>query len=152
MKRIWFTQQKPFDYVPLRLGLAYLTSEQADAAAEKIKYDIARPTLLPKMYTTRTHRLNGEYYVVQGSRFKAEPLEPRIEFMAHDVATIQFTFPPKLEWHSQVDLIPTNLAELDLGILGVSLDHLRAELFKLNKKVTTDTVFHINKLETIPDD
>ena len=150
MKRIWFTQQQQFDYIPLRLGLGYLTAEQADEARRK-RYGKVAPILLPKLYTTRTHRLNGEYYVVEGSRFKAKPLEPRIEFTAHPVATIQFNFPPVVEWHSQDDQIPTNLAEQDLGIQGVTLDHLRAELFRLNKKVTSDTIFHINKLEAISD-
>ena len=152
MKRIWFTQQKPFDYIPLRLGLGYLTADQADADIAKKYPDTARPVLLPKLYTTRKHRLNGDYYVVTGSRFKAEPLEPRIEFTAHDVATIKFTFPPTIEWHSQEDKIPSNLAELDLGVSGSTLDHLRAELFRLNKNATNDTIFHINKLEAIPDD
>jgi hypothetical protein len=149
MKRIWFTQQKPFDYIPLRLGLGYLTAEQADAASEKIKYGIARPTLLPKMYTTRKHRLSGEYYVVEGSRFKAKPVEPRIEFTAHPVATIIFSGDHKLDWYSHNDQIPINLPELDLGILGATFDHLRDELFKLNKNVTVDTKFHINRLESI---
>jgi len=150
MKRIWFTQQKQFDYIPLRLGLGYFTSEQADEARRK-KYNKVAPIFLPKLYTTRTHKLNGDYYVVEGSRFKAKPVEPRIEFTAHPVATIKFTFPPAVEWYSQEDTIPANIAELDLGIAGVTLDHVRAELFRLNKNVTTDTIFHINKLEAISD-
>lgn len=152
MKRIWFTQQKQFDYIPLRLGLGYLTLEQARAAIADKYPDTARPILLPKQFTTRKHRLNGDYYVVAGSRFKAEPLEPRIEFTAHDIATIKFTFPPTIEWHSQEDNIPSNLAEIDLGISGATFDHLRAELFRLNKNVTSDTIFHINKLEAIQND
>lgn len=148
MKRIWFTQQKQFDYIPLRMGLGYLTSEQADESRRK-KYGKVAPIFSPKLYTTRTHRLNGDYHVVVGSRFKAKPLEPRIEFTAHPVATIQFKIPPVVGWHSEDDHIPTNLAELDLGISGATLNHLRAELFKLNKNVTGDTIFHVNKLEAI---
>lgn len=151
MKRIWFTQQKQFDYIPLRMGLGYLTDEQVIEARRKI-YKVYCPIFSPKLYTTRTHRLNGDYYVVAGSRFKAKPVEPRIEFTAHPVATIQFKFPPVVEWNSQDDQIPTNLAEHDLGIQGATLDYLRAELFRLNKNVTGDTIFHVNKLEAIPCD
>lgn len=175
MKRIWFTQQKPFDYIPLRLGLGYLTAEQADEARRK-KYHKAAPIFMPKLYTTRTHKLNGDYYVVEGSRFKAKPVEPRIEFTAHPVATIQFSDKVSINWYSPNDQIPTNLPELDLGIrgsgnmsvsvvragrsnlpeldlntTGLTFDHLRDELFKLNKNVTADTLFHINKLERIYD-
>lgn len=175
MKRIWFTQQKPFDYIPLRLGLGYFTAEQADAAIRK-KYHKVAPIFMPKLYTTRTHKLNGDYYVVEGSRFKTKPVEPRIEFTAHPVATIQFSDKVSINWYSSNDQIPTNLPELDLGIrgsgnmsvsvvragrsnlpeldlntTGLMFNHLRDELFKLNKNVTADTLFHINKLERIYD-
>jgi hypothetical protein len=113
---------------------------------------------MPKLYTTRTHKLNGDYYVVEGSRFKAKPVEPRIEFTAHPVATIKFTdehstllYRPLIDWHSPEDQIPSNLPELDLGISGVTFPHLRDELFKLNKNAVLDTIFHINKLERIYD-
>ena len=159
MKRIWFTQQKPFDYIPLRLGLGYLTAEQAGAAMKTMYPSQSNFDFAPKLYTTRTRQLSGDYYVVEGSRFKAKPVEPRIEFTAHPVATIQFAdehltllYRPSIEWHSPEDQIPPNLPELDLGISGVTFSHLRDELFKLNKNAALDTLFHINKLERIPDD
>jgi len=151
MKRIWFTQQQQFDYIPLRLGLEYITEDEAKEAIAT-KYPQAKHSLGPKLYTTRTHRLSGDYYVVEGSRFKAEPVEPWIEFTAHPVATIQFSDSPSIVWQSFHDQLPLKLPELDLGITGVTFAHLRDELFKLNRNVTADTVFHINKLERVSDD
>ena len=161
MKRIWFTQQKPFDYIPLRLGLGYLTTKQAQEEAERINmpmgkrnsYDITRPALVSKIYTTRKRRLSGKYYVVEGSRYKAKPVEPRIEFEAHPVAMINFTENNIFfGWLNVDEEKPPNIPELDLGLIGVTWKDLLDELLRLNKKTTTDTLFFINKMERINSD
>lgn len=148
MKRTWFIQQKQFDYIPLRLGLGYIDTAEAVEAIDKMHPPRANFDIAPKLYTIRTHRLSGDYYVVEGSRFKAKPVEPRIEFTSNPVATIKF-LEPIIEWYSIHDKIPINLPELDLGIRGVTFTHLRDELLKLNKNATVETKFHINRLERV---
>lgn len=153
MKRIWFTQQKPYNYIPLRMGLGDIQVK------EVYNYCGNGLTFVPKLYTTRTYSLSGEYYVVEGSRFKATSVEPRIGF--------------KVEMSCQLDLknglvttttekcgevwamLPIlsrddlTFAELDLGTKGATFMQLRDELLKLNKKATIDTPFYVNKLEPL---
>jgi len=151
MKRIWFTQQKQFDYISLRWGLGYITEDEAKEAIDSVPHMCGDepPSLGPKIYTTCTHRLSGDYYVVEGSRFKAKPVEPRIEFTAHPVAIIQFSDRPSIVWQSFHDQLPLKLPELDLGITGVTFRQLQDEVFRRNRNITADTVFSINKLERI---
>jgi len=141
MKRIWFTQQKPYDWMPLRAGLG-LVSERDLYNYQEREYLTRQdgvPQLCKKIYTTRTHRLSGEYYVVKGSRFKAKAVEPRIEFQV------------RKSW--KLDLLGLNLTEsfpeLDLGIKGATFNDLKNELLKLNKTATIDTPFYISKLEPL---
>lgn len=151
MKRIWFVQQKPYEYIPLRMGLEYIQTK------EVYNYNGNGLIFCPKIYTTRLHPLFGEYYVVEGSRFKAKPVEPRIEF--------------RVDTHCQLDLRNAlasvdcktwvwgthrilargedSFAELDLGVKGVHFDHLRDELLRLNPKADLDTPFYVNKLEPL---
>ena len=62
MKRIWFKQQKQFDYIPLMAGLGYISLQELKAINVQREME-GDPLLCPKIYTTRTHRLNGEYYI-----------------------------------------------------------------------------------------
>lgn len=182
MKRIWFTQQKPFGYMPLRAGLRLCTLEElrergifyGSEAKEAILRTHQRtcksltdigynPEMLcPKLYTTRTHRLSGEYYVVEGSRFKAKPVEPRIEFVVSNTWELNLSsgnilgltnkipsVPMPLEKFMDWDYPEFTIPELDLGFRGASFKMLRAELLHLNKKATIETPFFINKLEPI---
>jgi hypothetical protein len=172
MKRIWFTQQAPFDYMPLRCGLGLITEEELSEYAVfngcEVKESVLKmhqrackslmdieysPDLLcPKVFTTRTRPLRGEYVVVEGSRFKARPVEPRIEFRARKVAELILAGDGRLtdsctdglsydEWK--------HFPEFDLGVRGASWHVLRDELLHLNKRATVDTVFYINRLERI---
>ena len=154
MKRIWFTQQKQFNYIPLRLGLGYITTAEAVEAIDKMHPPQSNFDIAPKLYTIRPHPLSGDYYVVEGSRLEwpiARSVEPRIEFTAHPVATIKFS-DPSIEWYSIHDKIPVNLPELELGVRGVTFTHLRDELLKVHKNATVETQFHINKLERVIED
>jgi len=139
VKRIWMVQQKPFDYRPLRAGLGLIT-EELDAPG--------MTGLCPKIYTTRTHRLSGEYYVVEGSRFKAKPVVPEIRFKVTTVASLNLhdgvvTFPPRFDFSWKT------FPEKDLGVKGATFEQLRDELLRLNKKATIDTPFFVNKLERL---
>lgn len=160
MKRIWFTQQKPFDYVPLRWGLGYIEPPSFE-----------RSRFSPKIYTTRTHALKGEYYVVEGSRFKAKPVEPRIEFQVKASFKINLR-KAILEFDdgligecgmldgyrlerlvgSFFKNVPKEIytyPELDLGVGGATFYNLRSELLRLNKNATLDTPFYVNLIEPI---
>ena len=165
MKRIWFTQQKPFDYMPLRfgLGLASLREFQSWLPFQM------RPTpagvspaefkqCCPKTFTTRTRKMSGEYYVVEGSRFKATPVEPRIEFEVIEV----FKLSLKTGWiyavsgtcscmgdYTALSENGLTFPELDLGYRGATFEELRDELLKLNPKATIDTPFYVHKLAPI---
>uniref|UniRef100_A0A6H1ZRW9 Uncharacterized protein n=1 Tax=viral metagenome TaxID=1070528 RepID=A0A6H1ZRW9_9ZZZZ len=152
-KRIWFTQQKPFDYLPLRAGLGLITED-------KLKDHPGFTGLCPKIYTTRTRPMQGEYYVVEGSRFKAKPVEPRIEFTARCVAKLWLHFrngridTAISDFHDSISLDGDwyegyTFPELDLGVKGTSFEQLRDELLRLNPKATIDSVFYVNKLEPI---
>jgi len=140
-KRIFFTQQKPYQYMPLRMGLNYIQ------AKEVYNFNGNGLTFVPKIFTTRTHPLSGEYYVVEGSRFKAKPVVPEIKFKVTKVADLNLhgvvSFPP---WN-EFDFSWKTFAEQDLGYCGATFEQLRDELLRLNKKATLDTPFFVNKLE-----
>lgn len=174
MKRIWFVQQKPFDYMPLQAGLGYIASSML----QEYDYEVHQkhppyfvPKLCPKIYTTRTRRMKGEYYVVEGSRFKAKPVEPRIEFKVeksfevnlsleslysgctwiHHTLLQQETTVPLIQRIQDVFNMPSDYSfpELDLGYKGATFEDLKNELLKLNPKATLDTPFFMNRLESI---
>lgn len=156
MKRIWFVQQQPFDFMPLKAGIGITTEDELnDYESHKYphNYDWS-PKLCPKIYTTRTRRMEGEYQVVRGSRFKAKPLDPPIHFKVVEVFEVDFNSNLLLVGGSA--LCPSYLdhggytfPELDLGIKGTTMKKLHNELLKLNKKATVDTTFYINKLAPI---
>ncbi len=146
MKRIWFTQQKPYDYTPLRWGLGYTSP----TLFEQDRFS-------PKIYTTRTHPLDGEYYVVEGSRFKAKPVEPKIEFRVDTYCQLDLrnalviVTADSEAWCTPLTLERDgcSFAELDLGIKGATFEQLRDELLRLNPKATPDTPFFVNRLEPL---
>ena len=154
-KRQWFVQQQPFDFMPLKAGLGIITEEELKdyELVWQSRINSFKQLLCPKIYTTRTRPMAGEYQVVRGSRFKAVPLDPPIEFK------VKYSVPFNLKDLS----IPTciditgsaelhrkyTIPELDLGVVGTTAEMLRGELIKLNKKVTLDTPMYINKLEPI---
>lgn len=154
-KRVWFVQQQPFDFMPLKAGLGIITElELSEYFGHWNKFSMnKRPVLCPKIYTTRTRPMKGEYQVVRGSRFKAVPLDPPIEFQVRSSVpfnlrdlsipmVIDVTGPPGL--HKKY-----TIPELDLGVVGTTAEMLREELLKLNKKATLDTPMYINKLEPL---
>ncbi len=153
-KRIWFVQQKPFDYLPLRAGLGLITEKELELQTQACA-SISRFTVLcPKIYTTRTRPMNGEYYVVEGSRFKAKPVEPRIEFRVEiseefDLRRGIFRKGNVLVSWAIASRNDLSFPELDLGIRGATFEKLRDELLRLNPKATIDTPFYVNLLERI---
>lgn len=159
MKRIWFTQQKPYDYVPLRWGLGYLRDDDgADEGTSSLDRELLQHNFMcadgsvkvyPKSYTTRTRKMSGEYYVVEGSRFKATPVEPRIEFQVLRVQELNLK---TVELDGSPLLFANTFAEFDLGYRGATFDQLRDELLKLNPKATIDTPFYVNKLTPMEGD
>lgn len=156
MKRIWFVQQQPFDFMPLKAGLGIITQDRLKEYEDTMN---SRPltavgSLCPKIYTTRTRRMSGEYQVVRGSRFKAKPLDPPIQFRVIECFKIDFESNLLLycggALHpSYLNLDGYTFPELDLGIKGTTLQSLREELLKLNKKATVKTPFYIHKLAPI---
>ena len=165
MKRIWFKQQKPFDYMPLRAGLGLASSEELAAynteRARVTPIGVQPPTftrLCEKIYTTRTRGMSGEYYVVEGSRFKAKAVEPEIKFEAEPIYILYLQ---TLSIHdlngeyvcSTIRRVNfkghCTFPELDLGYRGATFEQLRDELLKLNPKATIDTPFYVNKLTPI---
>lgn len=147
MKRIWFPQQKPFDYLPLRAGLGYITEDDLTAS---IYPGMSRFTMLcPKIYTTRTRPMSGEYYVVEGSRFKAKPVEPRIEFKVRKVAEIDMDGVLTQRQGQEFNFVWRTFPEQDLGIKGATFDQLKSELMRLYPKTTMDTPFYVNLLEKV---
>ncbi len=145
MKRIWMNTEKVKSppYFSIRWGLG-----QFDDTAAKVEGD--RYGYCPKIFTTRTHPLSGEYYVVvEGSRYKAKPVEPEIKFKVTKVADLNLhgviSFPPGQEF----DLSWKTFAENDLGVKGATFEQLVTELLRLNKKATLDTPCYINRLEAI---
>ena len=156
MHRVWFVQQKHFDHMPLKAGLGMITEDELkDYNGYWNKFPLAtRPVLCPKKFTTRTRRMSGEYYVVQGSRFKAIPLDTPIQFRVTE------SIPYNLRDDTIIvngEVVPSTLLdggdytfpEMDLGIKGTNYFNLRDELLKLNKKTTVDTKFFINRLEPL---
>ena len=165
MKRLWFVQQKPFNYIPLRAGLGHIPPEQNIS-----NYSSAQGfELCPKIYTSRKSPLKGEYVVVEGSRYKAKPVEPRIEFKVEQ----SFELNLNLEavriggtWvhHSLLqkkDVIYDDIIlkfrgifnmlegysfpELDLGYKGATFEELKNVLLNLNPTETSlDTPFYVN--------
>lgn len=157
MKRIWFTQQKQYDYIPLRWGLGLITAEEAQEELDKL-YPVNRANfeLCPKIYTTRTHKLNGKYYVVTGSRFKAVPLEPRIEFKVDkydtwglSLNTEAIHFNGNSIHHNVLNKYGYSFPELDLGVKGSIFLNLKDELLKLNKNADVHKPFYVNRLKPI---
>lgn len=152
-KRIWMVQQKNLycNYLPLRCGLKQYSDEQINKFSEMFKPDAPDhpDKYCPKIYTTRTHPLSGEYYVVEGSRFKAKPVVPEIRFKVSKVADLNLhgvvSFPPGQEFDFSWKTFP----EKDLGVKGATFEQLRDELLRLNKKATLDTPFYINYLSPI---
>lgn len=164
-KRIWFIQQKPFRYNPLKAGLGMITSEElyeyaifygSEVKAELLKFyqqkcnsltDIEySPTMLcPKTFTTRPHRLSGNYHVVEGSRFRNQvhSVEPEIPLTA--VCRGQLDLRNRTLDGSPL-LFPDSFAQSDLGMRYVTFDDLISVLLKLNKSHTIDTKFYINRL------
>lgn len=144
------TTIKEHAYIPLALGLGLISPE--NVAKTWMDYRCC-----PKIYTTRTHQLKGEYYVVEGSRFKAKPVEPRIEFKAFCVASFtindvdNYGIEPLMIAlrHYENRLDEYTFTELDLGKKGATWDELKHILLRLNKKATGDTIFYTNKLEPI---
>jgi hypothetical protein len=180
VKRIHFTQQAPYDFMPLRAGIGLISNEELREYAifygSEVKEAILKahqrscpsltdfgytPDMLcPKVYTTRTHRLSGEYIVVEGSRFKATPVEPIIEFQVNQTWELSLKHGLIYPWHTVragsvwggtniLDRYGLTFPELDLGIKNVTFEQLRDELMRLNKKATIETPFYINKLEPL---
>jgi hypothetical protein len=147
MKRIWFRQQAEYNYVPLKLGLGYLRQEQVDEMDRGYE-------LCPKIYTTRTHRLSGEYYVVEGSGYKAVAVEPRIEFCVRETWQLSihqcWQVIGELGFRGDGIHHGYTFSELDLGIEGATFYDLKRELLKLNPKATIDTPFYVSRLEPLP--
>lgn len=147
MKRMWYVQQKPLDYRPLRSGLGLINNDDLNAPGMQ--------GLCPKIYTTRTRPMSGEYYVVEGSRFKAKPVVPHIRFK---VVTESAELDLRRGIFKNGNMIcgwaianrnGLTFPELDLGIKGATFEQLRDELLRLNKKATIDTPFFVNLLEPI---
>ena len=142
--------------MPLKAGLGIITEDEL-RQYEWDRQNRVNPftvSLCPKIYTTRTRRMSGEYQVVRGSRFKAKPLDPPIQFRV--VESMEIDFENNLLMIGGSALYPSYLSrgehtfpELDLGIKGTTQKMLHAELLKLNKKATVDTTFYINKLAPI---
>lgn len=149
-KRIWFTQQKSFDYIPLRMGLGYIK-------AQEIYNDKGNGlTYVPKLYTTRTHPLSGEYVVVEGNRLRAKPVIPEIRFRVSvseelDLRRAIFKKNDSIIGWAIANRNGLTFPELDLGYMGATFGDLRNELLRLNKKVTIDAPFYVNLLEPITD-
>jgi len=154
MKRIFFTQQQPFGYLPLRAGLGLITEDELASRTQDCA-SISRFTVLcPKIYTTRTRPLSGEYYVVQGSRLKAKPVEPRIEFQVRisewlDLRRAVFMKGGTIIGWAIANRNDLTFPELDLGVRGTTFEQLRDELLRLSPKATIATPFYVNLLERI---
>lgn len=153
MKRIWFVQQSRLNcnYLPLRWGLGQYSEEQIDNFSKLFKPDAPDhpKQYCPKLYTTRTHPLSGEYYVVEGSRFKAKPVKPEIKFRVSKVAELNLYGVLTVLPGNEFDFSWKTFPEMDLGVKGATFEQLRDELMHLNKNTTLDTPFFINKLELV---
>ncbi len=165
--------------MPLRAGLGLISIEELREygifSGSKIKdvilkmrqrycpsltdFEYNPEMLCQKIYTTRTRRLSGEYIVVEGSRFNAKPVEPRIEFQVKRTWELSLR-QGLISWHTMIAGIAwggTNILErdgltfpeLDLGIKNATFELLRDELLHLNKKATLETQFYISRLELV---
>lgn len=148
-KRIWMNTEKiKFPpYFSIRWGLGEF--DEASAKVEGERYGFC-----PKIYTTRTHPLHGEYYVVEGSRFKAKPVEPEIRFQVTisdelDLRRAVFKKCDSICRWAIADRNDLTFPELDLGVRGSTFEQLREELLHLNPKATIDTPFYVSRLEKI---
>jgi hypothetical protein len=180
-KRIWFIQQKFFGFMPLKVGLGLATAEEMrmycafnGTAVHQALLETDQRTcksltgieynpemLCQKIYTTRTHPLLGEYYVVEGSRMKATRVEPKIKFKVTQSCKLDLRNELVLTGNKScgelwakpaiLDRNGLTFAELDLGIKNAAFSTLRSELLRLNKKATIDTPFFVNLLERISD-
>lgn len=168
-KRIWFSQQAPFGHMPLRVGLGLATQEKMrmyatfngckvhEAIFETYHRSCKSLTsisytpdmLCQKLYTTRTHPLSGEYFVVEGSRFKAQPVKPCIQFQVKKYYQLDLKNQLVFGWETEqcgnvwgstniLDRDGLFFPELDLGFRGASFMNLRDELLRLNKNATID--------------
>lgn len=142
--------------MPLMAGLKMISKDALQVYQDHMNSNplTAVGHLCPKIYTTRTRRMSGEYQVVRGSRFKAKPLDPPIQFKVEESYEIDFTAKLLLVGGSAVHPSCLNdreytFPELDLGIKGTTPKMLHDELLKLNKKATVDTTLYINKLAPI---
>ncbi len=149
MKRIWFTQQKRLRYIPLRLGLGYINEKEAHAEMTEIVSCPRALELCPKIYTTRTHPLSGEYIVVEASRFKAKPVVPEIRFKVSKVVELNLHGVLTVKQGNEFDFSWKTFPEKDLGVKGATFEQLRDELLRLNPNATIDTPFFVNLLEKI---
>ena len=148
-KRIWMNTErvKMPPYFSLRWGLGMLDKDTAIIEGVQKGY-------CPKLYTTRTRKLSGEYYVVEGSRYKAKPVEPRIEFKVRvseeiDLRRAVFKKGDTICGWAIANRNGLTYPELDLGVMGSDFEQLRDELLRLNRGATIDTVFYVNILENI---
>ncbi len=157
MKRIWFPQQKAWDYLPLRWGLGYYSEKEiTDILAEgNLVFGNGELPICAKIYTTRTRPLKGDYYVVQGSRFKASALEPRIEFRVEMSCQLDLknglVSTDGKTW-ATTDILSKNgrnFAELDLGDRGATFEQFREKLLSFYPKTTIDTPFFVSRLDRI---
>ncbi len=149
MKRIWMNTEKTktVPYFSLRWALGLFDEDSAKIEGDRYGY-------CPKLYTTRTHRLSGEYYVVEGSRYKAKPVEPRIEFRVSiseeiDLKRAIFKKNNTIWGWAIANRGQLIYPELDLGVRGVTFYQLRDTLLRLNKGSTIDTSFFVNTIEPI---
>jgi len=165
MKRLWFTQQRPVGYMPLKAGLGIITVEElreygifhgSAVKAELLKYykqkcksltdfPYTPEMLCPKTYTTRSHRLTGNYHVVEGSRYKDEvyPISPEIALTA--ICRGQLDLRNRTLDGSPL-LFPNSFAAADLGIRNATFEDLISVILNLNKSNTIDTKFYVNRL------
>ena len=153
----------------------YRMAHFPDSPACECKNPESLMELCPKIYTTRKSPLKGEYYVVEGSRFKAKPVEPRIEFKVEqswelDLGLEAIKFGKTMANHTLLqkkeidDFVIRKLVEsfntleghsfpeLDLGYKTATFEGLKNVLLNCNKGTTIDTPFYVNRLEPINSD
>lgn len=182
MARIWMKTQKEFDYLPLRWGLDIMTKEQVlehvwegwmPRGCYFTEITGARETICPKIYTTRLSqlhldpinpRLSPVYEVIEGSRYRAKPLDPPIRFQVERTYTLflksqsiwsstklpapfidsEYSAP----W-SYLNKDGYTFPELDLGFKNATWEMLVKVLLDLNKKATIDSQFVVNVLKPV---
>ena len=142
--------------MPLKAGLKMIPEDALQVYQDHMNSNpqTAVGNLCPKIYTTRTRRMSGEYQVVRGSRFKAKPLDQPIQFKVIESFEVDFKsntllFCGGALYPSYLGIGDHTFPELDLGIKGTTQKMLHDELLKLNKKATVDTTFYVNKLAPI---